>query len=169
MFRPLPRTAITLVELLVAIAIIAILAAILVPAVQRIRATAAQVECQNKLKQIALGVHNYHSQNKQFPPALSMSTTDSWYLSWMGRIVPLLDEGQLAQTVQPEYQRIYSPWGSFWQANWGGQPPHMGFSQAPGIFRCPADGRGMIANLELGTGNFVDAGFTAYLGVQGAD
>jgi prepilin-type N-terminal cleavage/methylation domain-containing protein/prepilin-type processing-associated H-X9-DG protein len=169
MRRFTPRAGVTLPELLVAMAIIAILLAILVPAVQKVRAAMAQTECQNKMKQVALATHAYHTQHQHFPPALSMNTQEHWYLSWMGRILPQLGEAGLAQGVTDEYARTYSPWGLFWQSGWGGQPPHSGLSAAPAIFRCPVDGRNMVANLELGTGNAWDVGFTTYVGVNGTD
>jgi prepilin-type N-terminal cleavage/methylation domain-containing protein len=58
----------TLVELLVVIAIIAVLIALLLPAIQAAREAARRSMCTNNLKQLGLGIHNFHDKFNSIPP-----------------------------------------------------------------------------------------------------
>jgi prepilin-type N-terminal cleavage/methylation domain-containing protein len=106
----------TLIELLVVIAIIAILIALLLPAVQQAREAARRTQCKNNLKQLGLGLHNYHDVYNRFPlPAIlhsnmggagggigGMATTNVWSLA----ILPFIEQS----TVYNQYDFSYSAW-----------------------------------------------------------
>ncbi len=107
----------TLIELLVVIAIIAILIALLLPAVQQAREAARRTQCRNNLKQIGLGLHNYHDTHSVFPPGalairfngVAVAPTDAeparttvaggW--AWSAFILPFLEQANLYQSLNP--------------------------------------------------------------------
>jgi len=96
------RRGFTLIELLVVIAIIAVLIALLLPAVQAAREAARRSQCVNNLKQLGLGMHNYHSTNDVFPMGGSKNAYGSPgdYNVWTGwsahaLMLPYLEQGPL--------------------------------------------------------------------------
>jgi prepilin-type N-terminal cleavage/methylation domain-containing protein len=64
---PIQRRAFSLVELLIVVAIIGALVALLLPAVQQSREAARRIDCSNRLRQVALALHNYESAQKHLP------------------------------------------------------------------------------------------------------
>ena len=85
-----PKSAFTLVELLVVITIIGILIALLLPAVQAARAAARRAQNSNNLKQIGLALVMYHQTYKVYPPA--RDRMDQYAVSWSFALLPFLEQ-----------------------------------------------------------------------------
>ncbi len=87
------------------IAIIAVLIALLLPAVQAAREAARRIHCVNNLKQLGLGMHNYESSNNVLPPQMVLTFTSSgtvfWKSTWgaSSRITPYLELGTLYNAI----------------------------------------------------------------------
>ncbi|HUY31481.1 MAG TPA: DUF1559 domain-containing protein [Pirellulales bacterium] len=93
------RHAFTLVELLVVIAVVGLLLALLLPAVQAARETARRGQCTNNLKQMGLACQSYHDSLMSFPPGYCASisyvdgqtdTTPGW--GWAAFILPQIEQ-----------------------------------------------------------------------------
>ncbi|HWB13884.1 MAG TPA: DUF1559 domain-containing protein [Pirellulales bacterium] len=69
-----PRHAFTLVELLVVIAVVGILVALLLPAVQAARESSRRTQCYNNLRQVGIALNQYHDRTRRFPAG---------YVSWL--------------------------------------------------------------------------------------
>ena len=97
-------SAFTLVELLVVIAIIGVLIGLLLPAVQAARESARRSSCSNNLKQIGLGLHNYHNARRAFPRAYHVETNllfdNMGYWSWAALIAPYMELQATYDTLQ---------------------------------------------------------------------
>src|SRR3954466_7803997 len=104
---PRRRSALTLIELRVVIAIIAVLIGLLLPAVQKVREAAARTSCQNNMKQIGVGLHNYQSSNGHLPVAVmfnSSTTVPSKHTvnfgpNWAVLLLPYIEQGNLYDSV----------------------------------------------------------------------
>lgn len=126
----------TLVELLVVIAIIGILVALLLPAIQAAREAARRTQCTNNLKQIGLGVSNYHDVWNQFPPGGpgtgNHPNNDGYRISAWVRILPFMEEGALYEQLNLSGPFRHVPNETL--AN-GNRARHQQLS----VMRCPSD------------------------------
>jgi prepilin-type N-terminal cleavage/methylation domain-containing protein len=108
--KPIPlliRNAFSLVELLVVIAIIAVLIALLIPAIQKARASAANAQCVNNMKQMGLGLQQHHDVHGYFPYLNSVP----WVIppgkprffgwkSWLTQILPYIEQDDVQKQLQ---------------------------------------------------------------------
>ncbi len=89
----LPPSAFTLVELLTVIAILGILIALLLPAVQAARESSRRATCQNNLRQIGLGLNHYHEAKHAFPIGCLECTGKNSHrqIAWSVYLLPYLE------------------------------------------------------------------------------
>ncbi len=133
------RRGFTLIELLVVIAIIAVLIALLLPAVQAAREAARRSQCVNNLKQIGLGLHNYHQTNDKFPQGHSQSfvgPTPTAYAGWtewsaQAEMLPFMEQTAIYNAIN------FSFCGG--QA-YGLSANGTSWSTIINVFLCPSDG-----------------------------
>lgn len=102
----------TLIELLVVSAIMAILVALLLPAVQQAREAARRTVCKNHLRQIGLALQTYHDQYRMLPAGTVNATRPirnvpaGFHHNWIIALLPYLDEVPLERTIDPR-QDVY--------------------------------------------------------------
>jgi prepilin-type N-terminal cleavage/methylation domain-containing protein/prepilin-type processing-associated H-X9-DG protein len=127
------RRGFTLIELLVVIAIIAVLIALLLPAVQSAREAARRAQCVNNLKQIGIGLHNYHSTNNALPWG-----DGPWWIEWSANslLLPYIEQGPIYNSIN-----FYNPNdlgnGQSFVIN---HPVNTSAAYAKiGVFLCPSD------------------------------
>jgi prepilin-type N-terminal cleavage/methylation domain-containing protein/prepilin-type processing-associated H-X9-DG protein len=97
--RSLRRAGFSLVELLVSIAVIGLLIALLLPAIQATREAARRMGCLNNLRQIGIGMHSYHDANRHFPPGAiemrsltTLSRFKARQIAWSALLLPYVEQ-----------------------------------------------------------------------------
>jgi prepilin-type N-terminal cleavage/methylation domain-containing protein/prepilin-type processing-associated H-X9-DG protein len=138
------RRGFTLIELLVVIAIIAVLIALLLPAVQAAREAARRSQCTNNLKQIGLGLHNYHQATGSFPQGRSQAASNpnfvpasgqGPYANWTERgalamMLPYMEQGPTYNAINFSYCSAYA---------YGAQANATSSTRLISTFLCPSD------------------------------
>jgi prepilin-type N-terminal cleavage/methylation domain-containing protein/prepilin-type processing-associated H-X9-DG protein len=95
------RRGFTLVELLVVIAIVGALVALLLPAVQAAREAARGSQCKNHLKQVGLGLHQYHDAMGRLPAGWMADEPEGvpgW--GWSAALLPYLEQRSLDESLK---------------------------------------------------------------------
>jgi len=171
------------VELLVVIAVIGILVALLLPAVQAAREAARRMQCTNNSKQMGLAFHNYHDVYKQLPltmpgggkPAAGGCTTG--FYSWMAYILPYVEQSPLYDQIDFNIEMADSGAchnvfdASISASHRNAKAAHT----AVPLYRCPSDGSGdhgnavVMGSSDPASDNYAaNAGWPSYSrGIQG--
>jgi len=161
--------AFSLIEVLVTIAIISILVALLLPAIQQTREAARRAQCSNNLKQIGLALHIYHDAKQAFPPGgLAVARFSFWY-----QLLPFLEQ-------VPVYEKITTPGsggGAVMQNNIGRANFAVGILLAkfhPAILLCPSSVLSVGNNIAFDHPNSTNKYYAGtvmpnYAGISGSD
>src|SRR5437773_9761128 len=97
---PSSKRGFTLVELLVVVAIIGLLVALLLPAVQAAREASRRSRCLSQLKQVGVAMHNYESSYGRLP----VGTYGCCWGTWQVSILPYIEEGRMLDLYHLEHK-----------------------------------------------------------------
>lgn len=147
------RSGFTLVELLVVIAIIGILVALLLPAIQAAREASRRSQCLSNLKQIGIGLHNFHDTYRRFPPGGAADQPPfgervggaAWGASWLVYLLPFVEQRGLFNTLKFDGN---SGWAH------ATNPDNYDSADLSG-YRCPSSPLPTNTNLTIGTGGTI--------------
>jgi prepilin-type processing-associated H-X9-DG protein len=147
----------SLIELLIVIAIVALLIGLTLSGVQKVRGAASRARCQNNLRQIALALHSYHGVASRLPPGVTLAGTADPYLfmSWHTRLLPYLEQQTLWDEAVVSFRA---------NPDFLGPPSHPGAERALPVFGCPNDSRTATPQRVA---DYYTRGLTSYLGVAG--
>jgi prepilin-type processing-associated H-X9-DG protein len=132
----------TWVELILVLAVIAVILALALPFIQQARESARRTQCRNNLKQLGLALHNYHDNCQTFPPGFVLNT-DGSYLgwSWGTFTLPYLD-------ASPVYNQIYGNFHGGLQS----APRFYGYEEVKTAHLCSSDwGRHYVGHVAVCT------------------
>lgn len=151
------RSAFTLLELVVVIAIVGTLIGLLLCGVQAVRGRALRLRCENNLRQIGLALTGYHDTHGSLPPGTKSAQSDQPYIAWTALVLPHLEQAPLWQATEEAFAA---------DRNFVTPPHAIPRATSVSVYLCPAEPR-TIGNVQAGNLNLTMA-YTHYLGVAGS-
>src|SRR5882724_1286141 len=104
MTRP-SRFATTLTEVVVVLAIVAVLFGLTLPAVQRVRDVSYRANCSDRLRQVGAALHGYHAVRDQFPAGVRSRGSSQPYMTWIAQLLPYLEQDALWRLTTDAYRQ----------------------------------------------------------------
>ena len=145
-----------LIELVIVIGIIAILFALLLPAVQSAREAARRVECFNRLKQLGIATALFHDVKGELPSGTLLSDSETPYRSWHSQLLPWLEQQSLDEIIRRDYDALRDPFQPLY---------HPNFSKPNSAFACSSDPYSFESHFVSTYGTW--AAVTSFQGVSG--
>lgn len=160
--RPWLRRAFTLIELLVVVAMLGLLVALLLPALQAAREAGRRTACVSNLRQIGFALQMHHNARGTFPPGVSSNVEypNTPWVTWCTRLLPYLERNDLWESSRQDYRRQADPFKP---------APHPGLSLPVSVYGCPSDDRVRTAQTTLDPQRQYVVGLTSYVGVAGTN
>jgi len=168
-----PRPGFTLIELMVVIAVIAVLYGMILPAVSTAREAARRAHCLNNLRQIGLGLNAYHASNGSFPvgflypsgPIPAETSPQQYRWSVLTQLAPFLDQIPVYNAFNFNLPLAHRPAAGN-APLWPYYPANAtAMAVTVGTFLCPSDS-GNPPAADSGPVNYV---FCTGSGVNGGD
>jgi prepilin-type N-terminal cleavage/methylation domain-containing protein len=154
------RLGYTLIETLVVVAIVAILIALILVGVQRVRASSTKVDCLNRIRQLALACQNYAGDRGALPPGCDIKDGKAKmpYSGYQLHLLPYIERNELYRQAVEDYAK--TPWQT-------SPISHRAFAEVVPAFICPADSR-IRKKIWVERYSYF-AAMTSYVGVCGKD
>src|SRR5437870_6141300 len=130
--------AFTLVEMLVVIAIIGVLVALLLPAVQTAREASRRMACANNLKQLSLGMQMHHDTFSRLPTGGDKQSGVRYVIGWPYHVFPFIEQKGLRDQIDGlTSNALYTvmPWRLLTSPHFGDSPM---YTSSIAVFRCPS-------------------------------
>ncbi len=152
------RFAFTLIELLLVLGMLGVLSGLTLGAVQKARQAVLRVTCQNRLKQVGLGMHAYHTSHQRFPAGFlgESGRLGIPYTSWRANLLPFVGEQTLHNQILAKPMEVPR-----------GMADYFALTTIIVPYLCPADPKSGVVGPNRVHG--IETAFANHMGVSGTN